>query len=276
MKRRLIDALAPYPRLFYPLARRFGPARFRDYLVDNETEIVISGYPRSANSFAVTAFAESQRRAVRIAHHVHVEAQLMEAVRRGLPAIALVRNPRDAVRSLKAALPSTNLRYALRRWIRFYTRVEQLSDHIVISDFSCTTGDFASVIRQVNRKFGTQYLPFENNEANLTHVFSRMKLRQFELGTLQFGAAPGEQRRAELDSMDLVLDPALLAEANRLYGRLLALRSVPECSTCREQVSGLDEEGAAAPARAGATLLSTAAAAVSIGALAALVMDMAA
>jgi hypothetical protein len=277
LKRRIIDALAPYPRLFYPLARRFGPDKFRDYLVSDETEIVISGYPRSANTFAVTAFAEAQRRPVHIAHHVHVEAQLMEAARRGLPAIALVRNPHDAVRSLKAALPSTNLRYALRRWIRFYTRIEQLSEQVVISDFSCTTGDFASVIREVNRKFGTDYLPFEHSEANLTHVFGRMKLRQFELGTLQFGAEPSEHRRALLDAIDLPLDEAMLAEANRLYGRLLALRSVPECSTCREGAGRLEElDAAVAPARSGGALLSAGAAVVSMAALSGMVMDVAA
>src|SRR5437773_3659904 len=83
-------------RLFaLPLAR----ARGRNHPIGPDTEIVIEGFPRSATSFAVAAFRLAQDREVVVGHHVHSPAQVIEAVRRGVPAIVLVREPEEAALS---------------------------------------------------------------------------------------------------------------------------------------------------------------------------------
>ena len=46
---------------------------------------------------------------MQIAHHAHVPAQLLEAVRMGLPAVALVREPEECVLSLVVRAPSLGL-----------------------------------------------------------------------------------------------------------------------------------------------------------------------
>jgi hypothetical protein len=87
----------PLPSLTLPLAR----ALRRGEVVDARTDIVIEGFPASANTFAVAAFRLAQEpRYMRIAHHTHVPAQVIEATRLGVPAILLIREPMQAVLSV--------------------------------------------------------------------------------------------------------------------------------------------------------------------------------
>lgn len=55
---RLRSLISLYPRLFLPVMRR-RPAH-RGHIVDVDTEIMIEGYPRSGNTFAVVAFEFAQ------------------------------------------------------------------------------------------------------------------------------------------------------------------------------------------------------------------------
>jgi len=52
------------------------------------TELMIDGFTRSATTFAVYAFQLSQDAPIRLAHHLHAPAQLIEGARRGIPAVA--------------------------------------------------------------------------------------------------------------------------------------------------------------------------------------------
>ena len=60
---------------------------FVDRLVTDETDLCVEGFPRSANSFAVGAVDYAQPEPLSIAHHNHVPAPLLNAARRGLPAV---------------------------------------------------------------------------------------------------------------------------------------------------------------------------------------------
>jgi len=79
----LRSVLGRSPAVYFGI-QRLRPSR-RHLLVKKDTEIVIEGYPRSANTFAVAAFLLAQGRAVKIAHHLHVPAQVIQAVRWGIP-----------------------------------------------------------------------------------------------------------------------------------------------------------------------------------------------
>jgi hypothetical protein len=227
LKWSIAQKLAPYPRLFYPLARLFGPRKFRGYLVDRDKELVISGYPRSANTFAAFAFLEAQGRPVKLARHLHVEAEILEAVRLGIPAVVVVRKPDDAIRSLKAALPGIDENKALARWVNYYTRIEPLRDRIVVSDFARTTRDFGGVIDELNARFGTSFRRFETTDENCARVFARIERDQEILGTQRFSFSPSKERQALLEGQELKFDPQLLARAQELYGRMKALGAGP-------------------------------------------------
>jgi len=136
-----------------------------------DTEIVIEGFSRSANTFAVVAFTFAQGRPVKIARHLHAPAQVIAAVRREIPCIVLIRNPRDAVLSLLVREPYISAERALKDYIRFYRTVAPYRDKFVVGRFAEVTTDFGEVIRRVNAHFGTNFKPFEHTEQNLQKVF---------------------------------------------------------------------------------------------------------
>src|SRR5262245_65181203 len=82
-RRRLRGWLGQHPALYLPLARGFRRAYDGSRkTVGPETELVIEGFPRCGNSFAVAAFSLAQPRPVRIAHHLHAPAQVIAGTRR--------------------------------------------------------------------------------------------------------------------------------------------------------------------------------------------------
>jgi hypothetical protein len=154
--------VAQTPAIALPLARLrghgvpFGP----------ETEIVIEGFPRSANSFAVAAFARAQGRKPQIAHHVHAPAQVIAAARNGKPVIVLIRDPEDAVLEYVIKKPAITIRQALRGYVRFYAPLLKYRSRFVTGAFEEVTTDFGAVIRRVNERFGTMFLEFDHTEGN--------------------------------------------------------------------------------------------------------------
>jgi hypothetical protein len=162
--------VAQHPSLALPLARRRGHGE----VVDGATEIVIEGYPRAASSFAVAAFRAAQQRPVRIAHHVHAPAQLVEAARRRIPALALIRDPEDALISYVIRYPDIPMRSAGRGYLRFYRPLLRLRPRLVTATFEEVVGDFGPVIRRVNERFATSFKVFEHTEDNVTRVFEEI------------------------------------------------------------------------------------------------------
>ena len=146
--------VAGRPTIAMPAARL---RRGHGIVMGSGTELVIEGYPRSADSFAVIAFAHAQGRPVVIAHHTHAPAHLIAALRAGIPALMLLRPPEDAVLEFVIARPTLRFGSALRGYIRFARRLLPLGDQLVVGLFSVVTSDFGSVIRAVNDRFETDF-----------------------------------------------------------------------------------------------------------------------
>lgn len=159
--------------LFVPFYRAFG--RHKQLLVGPDTDIVIDGFPRSANTFSVVAFEHAQTAPVNIAHHLHVVAQILYAVDKGIPAIVLLREPGEAVASLVTRHPETPISGALHEYIWFYSAVMPVADRVVIGHFDEVTDDFGSVIARVNQKYGTEFGIYTNTDRDKAAVFDRIK-----------------------------------------------------------------------------------------------------
>jgi hypothetical protein len=155
--------LARFPRLFVPLARRWGTGDW----ITAETEFVIEGYPRSGNTFATAAFglAKTSPHPI-VGHHTHSPAQVVTAARRGIPTLVLIRYPEEAVLSLVIQQPYRSVRSALREWIAFYEPLPRYRDRIEVATFEEVVGDFGAVTKRVNRRFGTHFDVFEHNSEN--------------------------------------------------------------------------------------------------------------
>lgn len=164
-------------------------------LVSPRTDIVIEGFPRCANSFAVRAFRmdNDPEGEMRIATHFHSPAQVSLGVQWGIPALVLTRPPDDAVVSFPALAMQLDkhgfaaatddvlrrhVRYWTRRYIQFHRPLLPLRDRVVIADFAQTTSDFGAVVRRLNARFGTAFTPFAHTEANAKAIYENSRIRE--------------------------------------------------------------------------------------------------
>lgn len=190
-RHRLRIAMSEIPGVYLPFARRKYPGPSPE-VISSATELVIDGYTRSASTFAVYALQLAQPAPVRLAHHLHASAQLIEAARRRVPAIAVIREPEGAVLSQLIREPDVAMRDALVAYARFYESLLGCRHRFVVADFEDITKDFGAVIRRVNERFGTALGEFEPTEPNVRQCFELIKLRStlspvllgFESGTV--------------------------------------------------------------------------------------------
>jgi hypothetical protein len=161
-----------HPAAFYSLYRLARRDRAR--VVTPDTDLVMEGFPRSANSFARVAFNRAQREKVRIANGLHVPAQVILAARWRIPTLVLIREPRDAVLSFAIRDPIP-VDQALRYYVSFYETVEGYRDAYVLGTFEEVTGDFGRVIERINDRFGTTFSRFRHNERNVEAVLARVE-----------------------------------------------------------------------------------------------------
>ena len=171
-RRALFEAktvVARYPGVALPIARRR-----HGIPVGDETELVIEAFPRSGMTFAVVAFEMAQTTQVRVACHVHAPAQVIEAARRRIPALVLVREPEPTILSFVIRHPHVSMRQALRGYVRFYQPLLRYRTGFVASSFEDLTTDFGLVIRLVNERFGTVFDEFRHTPENVERCFVRI------------------------------------------------------------------------------------------------------
>ena len=161
-----------YPAAFYGLYRLASKDRAR--VVTRDTQLVMEGFPRSANSFARVAFNRAQSERVRIANGLHVPAQVIRAARWRIPTLVLIRNPKDAVLSFAIRDP-ISVDQALRYYLSFYETVERYRDAYVLGLFEEVTEDFGQVIRRINDRFRTTFSEFRHDERNVEAVLARVE-----------------------------------------------------------------------------------------------------
>ena len=192
------------PTIYLPFARRRYPGPSPE-VVGPDSQLVIDGYTRSATTFAVYALQLAQKHPVRLAHHLHAPAQLIDAARRRVPTLALIRHPRDAVLSHLVREPWIDMRDAAVGYARFYRCLMPYRAEFVVGEFEEVTHDFASVVRRLNDRFGLRLEEFEPTEANMNLCFELIRERPqlskvllgFESGTVTFDELQAERRRAE-------------------------------------------------------------------------------
>ena len=170
-------------------ARRFRTGEFPT----RATEICIEGFLRSGNTFTVIAFQSVQPRTVSIAHHVHAAGAVIEAARIGTPTLVLIRPPEESVLSYVIRWPSLTIGQALRGYVRFYAPLVPYRDRFVVGRFEEVTRDLGAVIRRVNERFGTGFIPYEPTVENERAV--RAELDRWDANTHRREGGPAELGR---------------------------------------------------------------------------------
>lgn len=156
----------------------------KKWVVNRQTEIVIEGFPRSGNSFALSAFKQSNPDVAHIATHVHMPAQIIKAAHYGIPTIVLLREPIAAVCSMIAlsaqigdrgevdeAMTIADVKRLLHFYAEFYRRVYAVRDSFLFAPFQEVTKDFGRIQETINERFHTAFTPFDHTPENVKTIF---------------------------------------------------------------------------------------------------------
>ena len=188
-------------------------------VVNKNTQLVVDGYPRSANSFALAAMRLVQSTDLKIATHVHTSSQIVIACRKNIPTLVLIRSPRDAVVSHKSLsleihngdphLKKIPLSLYLKAYIQFYTLIYPYRDKFVLGKFEQVTSDFSTVVQDINRKFSTNFTIFDHTPQNVEKIFN----------SSGFHLSPSSKRNSYKKEVYAELDhfPKLLEKAQKIY-----------------------------------------------------------
>lgn len=117
--------------------------------VHEDTDVVIEGFPRSANTFLVHALELAVNDNMRIAHHLHDPCQIKCAVRNRVPCFVIVRDPLDAAVSWKLKEPFLDTGLMLQIYGAFYRYVIRFEQSVVFLRYSDVILHTAAVIFEI-------------------------------------------------------------------------------------------------------------------------------
>jgi hypothetical protein len=203
----------------------------RATLARKDTSIVIDGFLRSGNTFSVAAFAIANGRELHIGRHLHGAPHLLRAVRLGVPTVALIREPGDAIASYLVRRPTLNPDDAFLEYLDFYRTAWRARDGFVVGLFDQVVSDFGAIVSEVNRRFGTSFVPYEPSPENQSAAFAlveemnRLECRG-EVVESHVGRPSAQRDRRKLEVRAQMEEPrtrALLRQAEDIYRRYVAL-----------------------------------------------------
>lgn len=214
---RLRDICGAHPWLYF---RILGWRKtIQQFGVSHATELVIDGFPRSANSYSVRAFHHFNP-TVKVAHHLHVAAQIIEGVRRGIPTCLLLREPEEAAASL-VLYNQIGPKSALRYYLHFHERIETLREGFVVARFATVTDAFESVITAINQRFDTAFHAGSIGPELKEHLFNRMETVALSKSDDQGKISrPLSNRKAQKEKIVQTLPAELLKDCRAVYERL--------------------------------------------------------
>jgi len=183
--------LLPYNKV----AAGWGPGAFRlRELCQKNYDLLVDGYPRSANSyFAMAVRVASPGLSVRC--HCHKPTHVIQAVRDKKPACVLIREPVDAISSSVIHFRWT-MAQAVEIYINYYELLKPYKNHFVVATFEQATKNVPEVFAVVNAKFGIAVpIPVDD------HVFRdtvKSKVRELSWGHDPFWVSLPSHERTPL------------------------------------------------------------------------------
>lgn len=145
--------------LLYTLYARAEGLQFQ---LNDRTSVLVDSYPRSANSFFEAAFTRAHGGRAEVAHHSHAAAQVLEGVRRGLPAVVLLRTPRHAIASFfEMNGGDYSIALCTREYIAFYSALLPVLDQLIVVETDTLEQRFFDLMMRLRDRFGLELEPYE-------------------------------------------------------------------------------------------------------------------
>ena len=186
--------------LFYFLVKN----KYR--VVNKNTQFVLEGFPRSANTFSYVALKDVHPN-LNIAHHLHLPIQIILGVKRKIPVVVLIREPKDAILSLLLRDSRMNLDSAIRNYVSFYKIAIKFRDDIIVADFNDVIVDFNIIIAKINLKFNIDLEEFDlspNNIQKCKKLVKEMDTRDTGLSVVNNSTVGLPTREKELRKLQLL------------------------------------------------------------------------
>jgi hypothetical protein len=217
--RRVVDTPG-LARLYYALDPDLRHLRLRP-----GTDLLIDGFPRSANTYTSEAILLANP-GLTLAHHLHQPRPVEWAVERNTPALLLIRDPDAAVASFRCFEPRIPIDQAYAGYAYYYERLSPIVPALVVAEFDEVVGDLARVIATLNTRYGLKLTAPAADAA--AQIFERVDdFSRSHFGEQDFDAkvARPAERRAPEDSVADGADPEVRARAYRAYERVIAARA---------------------------------------------------
>jgi hypothetical protein len=211
---------AARPALYFNSLRLIG--KDMSAAVTDQSDILLAGIYGCANTYAHDALGESHPE-LQIAHHMHVPAQVLRAVKLSIPILILIRYPLDCIASYTTRggmqLTLDDMRWGLKDFAYYYDSIIDLREHFVTTDFAEIVSDYPAAIRRLNERFGTRLSVPANDSEEAKAIVARNKFK-------------GTQRKYVLEDVKTFLKrPELEAERARAiasYERFCDMTGTPQ------------------------------------------------
>jgi hypothetical protein len=186
--------------------------------VSSKTQIVIDGYPRSGNGYCLAAMQYANPD-VLIASHRHSPSSALAGLRHHLPVIVLIRPPRAAIASALQFEPDQDPAWGFELYRRYYEGILPVADRVLIATFDEVTEDFGEVTRRCNKRFNTDFVPYQRTEASERELSSKLdgySIDRYGEQALGRVAARPSSTRQSADEYLSGLDQKLLDQFDQL------------------------------------------------------------
>jgi hypothetical protein len=185
----VIKSILERSSLYITFARyKYFGKRYQTKIARKYFDLIIEGFPRSANSYSTRLIQHLEPRFL-IGNHLHSFTHINYGIKNSIPTIVLIRNPHDAIISLTALdiinnyndskrefLEENSLRWMIKSYIKFYEPLKKSLNKVVVLKFEEITTNPVNAIKKINNRFSlnldtdTKIITYYSNK-----IFERAK-----------------------------------------------------------------------------------------------------
>lgn len=192
-------------------------------LCRSDDDLCLEGYPCSANTFSYVLLKQLNRE-LSVGHHTHSIANIKIALKHGVPAVVLIRNPKDAISS-RIVRFNREIDECVLEYIAFYGYVLKNLAKITVLPFEEVVHDTERSIDHIVKSTGID-LPCEDLEAVKQKVFVRIKDwtdRHRDRSNISLPVKEREAKKAKLEQR--ILQSRYFDRAEAIYLDILGQRN---------------------------------------------------
>jgi hypothetical protein len=161
---------------------------------------------------------------VNIAHHLHIPAQIIQAVQWNIPTLVLIRDPKNAVASMVLREPEMSVLQGLKNYIFFYESISILQKGFVVAIFEDVIRDYSQIINSLNMRFSTNFQLFLHTNTSQNKVFDIIET--FDSNSLKTSRPNNDKTKLKIEIIESMEHEYshFLTRAQEIYSIFTALK----------------------------------------------------